>query len=171
MTAPATFEREPIFQWETLKEVGPHELRYQTLTVPGKIFEVDLASGAKVRVWRADNGQEYFCHGLTFGGKKTPGGAVSPFGDHVPIILREHYQSIPESQAKAGDILVWQGASANDVVHSAILTHPILSPGKDYLDGTARLQTKNGILPETNMSLRQLMENFYGESYNTYRER
>jgi hypothetical protein len=164
-------EHEPIFLWGTLKEVGPQELKYQDRTVPGKIFEVELTSGANVHVWCADNGEEYFCHGLTFRGKEAPGGVISPLGDHVPTILRGHYESIPEAQARAGDILVWHGASANDVIHSAILTDPIIAPGKEVLDYAARLQTKNGILPEATMTLGQLIESYYGESYQVYRRR
>jgi hypothetical protein len=167
----ATSEHEPIFRWETLKEVGPRELKYRDRTVPGKILEVELTSGAKVRVWRADNGREYFCHGLTFGGAEAPQGAVSPLGDHVPTILRGHYEAIPEAQARAGDILVWRGAGAGDVVHTAILTDPVVTPGKNYLDYATRLRTKNGILPEAGMTLGQLIEGLFGESYNAYRRR
>jgi hypothetical protein len=159
-----------IFKWETIKEISPHQLAYQGATVSGTIFEVELTSGEKVRVWRADNGTEYFCHGLTFGGKEAPGGVISPFDDHVPTILRGHYQLIPEDQARAGDILVWRGEGANDVIHSAILTDLIIAPGKTHLDDATKLQTKNGILPETNMTLGQL-QNRYGEAYNTYRRR
>ena len=78
---------------------------------------------------------------------------------------------IPEDQARPGDILVWRGASANDVVHSAILTDAFVTPGKNYLDYAVKLQTKNGILPETSMTLGRLIENFFGESYNAYRRR
>jgi hypothetical protein len=160
-----------IFKWDTMKETGPRELQYQDRTVPGKIFEVELTSGEKVQVWRADNGQEYFCHGLTFGGKEAPGGAISPLGDQVPTILRGHYEAIPEDQARAGDIIVWQGAGAKDIAHSAIITDPIVTAGKNYLHDETRLQTKNGLLPETNMPLGQLIREFYGEAYNAFRTR
>ena len=43
-----------LFKWETLKEVGPHELGFRP-PVPGKAFEVELAGGQKVEVWRADD--------------------------------------------------------------------------------------------------------------------
>src|SRR4051812_41202822 len=69
-------------KWETMKEIGPHELKYKDRTVSGKTIELELTSGAMVRVWRADNGQKYFCHGLTFGGKEALGGVISPLGDH-----------------------------------------------------------------------------------------
>ena len=162
-----------LFKWETLKEIGTLELRFESRTIPGKYFELELASGSKVFVWRADNGQDYFCHGLTFGGNDAPGGAISPFGNQVPIILREHYDAIGEGQARPGDILVWRGLGANDVVHSAILTDPVVTPGANYLDYSSRLQTKNGINFETNMSLQKLIEEpeGYGESYNVYRGR
>jgi hypothetical protein len=163
-------ERASIFKWETLKEIRPYELKYQDRTVGGRILEVELTSGQMVHVWRADNGQDYFCHGLTFGGGAAPGGAVSPFGDHIATILREHYEEIPEVQARAGDVLVWFGADANDVIHSAILTDPAVSGGQS-LDDSARLQTKNGILPEVNMTLGSLIENHYGEWYRVYRRR
>jgi len=100
-----------IFKWETLTEIGSRELRYQDRTVPGKILEVELTRGEKVRGWRADDGQDYFCHGLTFGGKAAPGGVVSPLSDHIPTILRGYYDSVPYGQSRTGDILVWRGAS------------------------------------------------------------
>jgi hypothetical protein len=160
-----------MFQWETLKEIGSHDLKYQGRIVTGKVLEVELAGGKAVRVWRADNGQDYFCHGLTFGGKEAPGGAISPLSDHVSIILREHYESVAEQEARAGDIVVWTGADENDVVHSAILTDPVLAQGEDVLDYSARLQTKNGILPETSMTLEKLVEDYYGETFRVYRKR
>jgi hypothetical protein len=156
-----------------LTEVGVQDGHWENRTVSGIILEVELTSGQTVSVWRAENGQDYFCHGLTFGGKEAPGGVVSPLGNDVPTILRGHYDLIPEGQARAGDILVWRGASANDVIHSAILTNPVLTTGKNYLDYATRLQTKNGITPETNMSLEDLIVEpiGYGESYNAYRRR
>jgi hypothetical protein len=171
-TRPADVGRsEPLFRWDTLTEVGTQELRYQDRTVPGRILEVEMTGGEKVRLWRADDSREYFCHGLTFDGKGAPGGAASPLGDHVPTILRAHYQAVSETQARAGDIVVWRGARADEVTHSAVLMDPLLTPDGDSLDYTARLQTKNGILPEATMSLGQLIENYYGESYQVYRRR
>ena len=91
-------------------EVGPWTLSYDE-PVHGKVFEVELVSGPKVRVFRADDGQFYFCHGLTFGGKEAPGGAASPFsGKDVRTILDHHYRLVdPEAGAVQGDILVWRG--------------------------------------------------------------
>src|SRR5262245_47007955 len=145
-----------MFKWETLKQIGPHDLKYQDRVVAGKVLEVELTGGKVVRVWRADNGQDYFCHGLSFGGKEAPGGSVSPLSDHVSVILREHYDSVAEQEAKAGDIVVWTGADENDVVHSAILTDPVLAQGQGILDYATRLLTKNGILPETSITLEKL---------------
>lgn len=162
---------ETIFRWDTLREIGPYPLRYSGQSVPGKVYEVELGSGETIRVWRAEDGREYFCHGLTFGGKEAPGGPVSPFSNFVPTILGRHYVPVPEAQAQAGDILVWRGVDANEVEHSAILTGPVLEAGKDYLGYSTRLQTKNGINPETNLALGNLIEDFYGESYNVFRRK
>jgi hypothetical protein len=96
---------------------------------------------------------------------------ISPFDKYVPRILGAHYDAVPEVQARVGDILVWRGGSADEVVHSAILTDIILIPGHDCLDHATRLQTKNGIALETNMTLGKLSEDFYGESYQAYRKR
>jgi hypothetical protein len=75
----------------TLREVGPHTLYYQP-PVHGRVFEVELMSGAMVQVFRAADNRFYFCHGLTFGGKQAPGGAVSPFsGRDVRTILDNHF--------------------------------------------------------------------------------
>ncbi len=163
---------EPIFKGETMKAIGKDGFtRPDKTTVPGKAFEVELTTGDKIHVWRADNGEDYFCHGLTFGGKAAPGGAISPYGRYVPTILRGYYEPVPEAEARAGDILVWRGPSANDVIHSAILTDPGVLGGQNYLDEAARLQTKNGLAPETNMSLEEIISDFYGESYNVFRKR
>src|SRR5215813_1764419 len=125
---PAGPQYGPLFKWQTMRAVHPHTLRYKGIPpIPGEIFEVELTSGHKVRVWRGEDGAHYFCHGLTFGGKEAPGGIVSPWGEDVPIILQNHYNLVEaEAQAKAGDILVWRGIEANDVIHTAILTDPVL---------------------------------------------
>jgi hypothetical protein len=163
---------EPLFEWETLQEAGRLDLQYQGKTVPGKVYDIQLTSGPVVRVWRSEDCQQYFCHGLTFGGKQAPGGPVSPFtGKSVETLLEWHYDIIAEEQARPGDILVWRGPTPETTPHSAVLTDARLDPRQSYLDETAtRLQTKNGLSPEANLSLGQLIS-IYGESYNVYRKR
>jgi hypothetical protein len=166
-------KHEPIFRWETMREVGARALPYEP-PVHGKMLEVDLTSGPKVQVFRADDGLFYFCHGLTFGGKAAPGGAISPFsGQNVRIILDNHYRLVdPEAGAVRGDILVWRGLG-DDTPHSAILTEPVILQGKTYLDGSSKVRTKNGRLPETEMTLERLTgdEFIYGDSFNVYRRK
>jgi hypothetical protein len=160
-----------MFKWDTMTEVGPHDLSHQGKPVPGKMYRIELTSGKTIEVWQSDEGGQYFCHGLTFGGKEAPGGPISPYtGKPVETILQEHYRMIPDAQAHAGDILVWHGVAPETTPHSAILTDPILAEGKSYLDLTARLQTKNGLSPETNMTLEEIIA-IYGESYNAYQRR
>jgi hypothetical protein len=170
VVTPAETEEPPIFKWDTMREIGQDNLQYQSGTILGKVFEVELTSGLQVTVWRSEDGQQYFCHGLTFGGKQAPGGAVSPYGKEIPTILREHYVPVLESEARPGDILVFRGTDANDVVHSAIITSPVIAPGENYLDYSTRVQSKNAIRPEANLSLEAIILE-YGESYNTYRRR
>jgi hypothetical protein len=169
----ATEEPESIFKWQTMREIGPHALPFKD-PVHGKTFEVELTSGPTIRVFRADDGQFYFCHGLSFGGTQAPGGAVSPFsGQDVWIILENHYRLVdPESAAEDGDVLVWCGPSG-ETPHSAILTGAVVLPGTSYLDVRSQLRSKNGKLPEATMTLQQLVEGpqGYGESYNVYRRR
>jgi hypothetical protein len=160
----------PIFRWETLQEVAPDTRRFREREVPGRAWQIELISGERIQVWRAEDGQQYFCHGLTFGGKEAPGGAISPYGNEVPTILRAHYELVLEVHATAGDILVWRGLDRNEVIHSAILTGPIVPAGKRFLDYASRLQSKNGIRPEANAMLEELLLE-YGESYNTYRRK
>jgi hypothetical protein len=167
---PAKTAEEPIFRWDTIHEVGQETLRYRTGAIPGKVCKVELTSGPTVTVWRSDDGQHYFCHGLTFGGKEAPGGAISPYGIEVPTILRGHYDLVPESQARPGDILVFTGADADDVVHSAALTDPVLVQGTENLGYSTRLQSKNGNKPERNLDLEALILE-YGEAYDAYRRR
>lgn len=160
-----------MFKWDTLKEVGPHDLRSQGSVIRGKACEIELTNGRTIRVWRADDGQQYFCHGLTFGGKQAPGGAISPYtGEPVETILGAYYELIDEAQARQGDILVWEGLAPETTPHSAILTIPRVVPGTAYLDDGTTLRTKNGLWPETDMELWELFRP-YGESYNAYRRR
>ncbi len=94
-----------------MREVTRRSLAFEE-PVSGGVFEVELMCGAIVEVFRANDCQFYFCHGLTFGGKDAPGGAVSPFsGKAVRTIVGNHYRLVdPESQAVAGDrVLVWIG--------------------------------------------------------------
>jgi hypothetical protein len=161
---------ESLFRWETLKEIGPHFLGYKS-SVPGKALEVELTSGHKIHVWRAESGSQYFCHGLTFGGKAAPGGPVSPFtGKPVETILHGHYQLIPEAQARPGDILVWWGIAPDTTPHSAILAELVFAPGKGYFHESTKVRSKNGMMPEADVSLADLFLE-YGESYNVYRRR
>jgi hypothetical protein len=164
-------EAEPLFNWGTMREVGPHTLHYQP-PVHGTVFEVELTSGPKVQVFRGTDGRFYFCHGLTFGGTQAPGGAVSPFsGKDVRTILDNHYRRVePESAAVAGDILVWKGLG-DDTPHSAILTWPVVQEGTSYLDASSTVRTKNGRLPETEMTLERLTgdEYSFGDSFDVFR--
>ena len=166
-------EPEPLFRWETMREMGPLILAYEE-PVHGRVFEVELTSGPRVRVFRADDKRFYFCHGLTFGGKQAPGGPLSPFsGKDVRTILEAHYQAVAsESGTVAGDILIWKGLG-DDTPHSAILTEPVVQPGKNYLDYASKVQTKNGRLPEAEMTLERLTgdEFAYGDSFALFRRK
>jgi hypothetical protein len=163
----------PIFKWETLEEIGSLSLQYEQ-PVPGKVFEVELTSGHTIRVFRADDGQFYFCHGLTFGCEDAPGGAVSPFsGKNVQTILANHYRLVdPETDAVPGDILVWKGLG-DDTPHSAVLTEPVVQQGKNYLDDSSKVLTKNGRMPKMEMTLGRLTgdEFTYGDSFNVFRRK
>jgi hypothetical protein len=158
-----------LFKWETLTEIGPYPLKYKTL-LSGKMYQVELVSGVAIRVWRSDDAQTFFCHGLTFGGKNAPGGPASPFsGSDVLAIVQNHYDPVvPDSGAMPGDILVWE-ALDGDTPHSAILLNPVVEPGTDSLGYGSTLRTKNGVEPETVMSLEELVADYYGESYRVYR--
>ena len=88
-------------------------------------------------------------------------------------ILDNHYRRVDaEASAVRGDILVWRGLG-NDTPHSAILTEPVVQEGKNYLDYSSKVQTKNGRLPETEMTLERLTgdEFTYGDSFNVFRRR
>jgi len=76
------------------------------------------------------------------------------------------------SAAVAGDILVWKGLG-DDTPHSAILAQPAVQEGKDYLDYSSKVRTKNGRLPETEMTLGRLAgdEFTFGDSFNVLRRR
>ena len=74
----------------------------------------------------------------------------------MQTILEHHYRPVvPESAAVTGDILVWQGLG-QDTPHSTVLTEPIVLPGTERLDYATKVRTKNGRLPETEMTLEHL---------------
>jgi hypothetical protein len=162
-----------IFKWDSVRELGPHRLPFRD-PVHGRALEIELTSGHRVRVFRADDGQFYFCHGLTFGGKDAPGGALSPFsGPDVLTILDNHYTPLDaEASGVTGDILVWRGPD-DETPHSAILIDPIVQTGTDYLAYTSLLRSKNGKLPEATVTLGSLVSgpDSYGESFRVYRPR
>ena len=84
-----------------------------------------------------------------------------------------HYRLVlPESDAVRGDILVCRGLG-EDTPHSAILTEPVVQQGKGYLDASSTVQTKNGRLPETEMTMERLTgdEFLYGDSFQVFRRR
>jgi hypothetical protein len=158
-----------IFRWDTLKVIGPHDLGYRP-PVPGMMMEVMLTSGVAVRVWRSSDARQYFCNGLAFGGKDAPGGPFSPYtGMPVETILREYYASIPEAEARAGDILVWRGIEPETTPHSAVLIEVSRLPDRGDLHESSRLASKNGMLPEGVFTLEELWA-IYGESYGVYRQ-
>ncbi len=159
-----------MIKWETLLEIAPQSLRYRSGEILGSTFEVELTNGEKIQVWRATNGQQYFCHGLTFGGKDAPGGFASPYGKEVATILRGYYQQVPEAQAQTGDALVWWDWGSHTAVHSALLTSAAFVEHGWHLDYATRLQSKNGILPEAQVTLEELVLE-YGESYQVYRQK
>lgn len=51
--------------------------------------------------------------------------------------------------------------------HSAILTEPIVVPGKTFLDYATEVLTKNGMEPEAVLTFGDLVK-LYGETYNVY---
>ena len=150
-----------------MREVGRHELAYK-VPVRGTVFEVELITGAVVRVFRGDDGEFYFCHGLTFGGKDAPGGPVS--GPDVTTILAELFrQIVPEANAVEGDVLVWYDSDGFPV-HSAIVRNAQVELSTLGLHPATIVQTKNGKLPERIVMLEQLIDgpDGYGESYRAY---
>src|SRR5262249_35869301 len=97
-----------------------------------------------------------------------PGGPVSPYtGASVEVVLREHYESIPEAEARAGDILVWRGIAPETTPHSAVLSDVVRLPGEGHLHESSRLRSKNWMLPEGDFALQELWA-VYGESYGCY---
>lgn len=159
----------PIFRWDTLREIDLHSLWRQGKWVAGKRCEIDLTNGKMIRTWKSDDGREYFCHGLTFGGKEAPNGAISPYtGIDVETILQGYYDMILEGDTRAGDILVWRGIPPETTPHSAILTEAAKSASR--LDYAVRLHSKNGLAEEGRFSLAELID-AYGETYSPYRKR
>lgn len=162
-----------IFRWETLREIERDVLPFEE-PVSGFKMEVELISGTRIKVFRAEDGRFYFCHGLSFGGTDAPHGAISPYsGKAVNTILAELFAQVtPETNALVGDILVWYDFDGVSI-HSAILVQPIVSPAGDRLDYSSTLRSKNGKRPEAKTALGELVDGkrSYGESYRVYRRR
>jgi len=162
---------QPIFRWETLRDVSSRVLRFEE-ELHGVTMEVDLISGNRILLFRADDRVSYFCHGLTFGGKHAPGGPVSPYsGASVKTILDDFYFAVsPESAAKESDIVVWANAQGSPI-HTAILLKPVMTPGSDRLDYATVIRSKNEICAEADVTLESLVagDESYGESYRVYR--
>ncbi len=100
-----------MFKWDTMRDVSPHTLPFKE-PIQGSMLEVELTCGQKINVFRAHDGLFYFCHGLTFGGKDAPGGAISPFaGQSVQTILQIYYVLVsPESETRLwGTSWFWWG--------------------------------------------------------------
>ena len=168
-----TGEPIPIFRWETLRDDSAFIIPYRE-PILGRTLTVELVAGATVSVFRADDLQMYFCHGLTFGSLVAPGGAVPPFsGAGIQQILSACYDEVfLESDARAGDALVWHDFDGG-TPHSAILAEAVMEPGSSQLDPTSQVRTKNGRRPEEVMSLGRLTgEEFeYGDSFKIYRRK
>ena len=157
-----------LFKWDTLRVVSPYDFRFAR-PIAGFLCEIKLVAGGTVHVWRSSDGSKYFCHGLTLGGKNAPGGHVSPFtGIDVETILATDYNTVDEQFALPSDIVVWRGLMPDSTPHSAILTDVPLATRGRYLNYATRLQTKNGMRPESNITLELLIKR-YGESYTVYR--
>lgn len=163
-----------IFRWETLQVITACLLRFEEEEIHGVTMEVELISGRRVNIFRPDDGVSYFCHGLTFGGKDAPGGAVSPYsGASVRGILDDFFIVVsPESAAVTSDIVVWTDADG-DPIHTAILLMPIVASDLNRLDYATILRSKNGRRAEGDVTLESLVasDESYGESYRVYRRR
>ena len=87
--------------------------------------------------------------------------------------MEGYYEIVtPESAAIESDILVWTDADENPI-HTLILLTPVTLPNSDRLDYATLLRSKNGNLPEADMSLESLAAGIegYGENYCVYRRR
>jgi hypothetical protein len=76
-----TMDREPIFKWETMREVRTDTLPFKE-PIQGRIFEVELTRGHKVNVFRADDGRFYFPMACIAG---------SSSGGQYPCLKRRRY--------------------------------------------------------------------------------
>ncbi|MBI2808984.1 MAG: hypothetical protein HYX68_28710 [Planctomycetes bacterium] len=164
-------DKTSIFRWDTIRDLEPDVLPY-AVPVPGIKIEIELTSGNRIEAFRADDGQFFFCHGLSFGGIDAPGGPVSPYsGKDVSTILNDFYTRVePEATAVAGDVVVWYDLNGGPI-HSATLINPIATTRGDRLDYASVLCSKSGKRPQANMTLESLVEGpaSYGESYVVFR--
>jgi hypothetical protein len=79
---------------------------------------------------------------------------------------------IPQVRCRSRGYLRLEGLG-DDTPLSAILTEPVVQSGKNYLAYASRVQTKNGRLAETEMTLDRLCgdEFSYGDSFHVFHRR
>jgi len=160
-------------KWFTAKRVSKEKVYpwkkqgRKTYGPVGDNYEVKTDAGNSIIVWKPHRNQaehhRYWCHGLTFGGKRAPGGPFSPYtGPSVQQIIKDEWDELWCCNiAKKGDIIVWSGTR-----HSAILTK-VAVKGSKIDENNSRLDTKNGMEPEKKLSLKQINAT-YGNKYTCY---
>ncbi len=162
-----------LFRWDTLRVVGPFDLRYLQ-RVKGSLVEVELLErpGTWILAWRGDDRAFYFCHGLTFGGVLAPGGPISPYeANAVEEILSVSYSVVnSEADASIGDVLIWNDPITGSLKHSAILTTVKFDPIRGRLDDDSELLSKDGREPLGIEALWSLNVP-YGGKYRIFRRR
>ncbi|HTB80774.1 MAG TPA: DUF4157 domain-containing protein [Opitutaceae bacterium] len=109
----------------------------------GKILRANTDAGTPLDIWKPDDGQTYWCHGFTFGGRTATGGPYSLWGQDVPTVLNDDGWSpqVDSCAAKPGDLLVFNGG--NPVTHSGIVQSAVnASGGVD--ESASMLDSKRG---------------------------
>lgn len=128
----------------------------------------DYSTSQDVVIWVPDDGQTYWCHGYTFGGKDAPGGPYSTYGREVQekILSMDGWRPNPSCQAAGDDILVFYN-DKYQISHSGIIREVVLKLESERFctDSILRLvidnllTLKNGSRgPRTNEAVRKIQQ-------------
>jgi hypothetical protein len=142
--------------------------------VPGGVYEVRTAHGHPIEVWKPDAGDQYWCHGFTFGGFDVANGPYSVEGPSVPIVLQDEYSWIPSYMATPGDAVIFFDA-AGAVQHSGIIARVALltNHGVREIDqGETLIDSRWGVALQQTCSLRVTQKQYAGDhgGYAFYRK-
>ena len=137
--------------WSPNTDTGKKRRPWKNKATNGKVLKAKTDAGAPIEIWKPDDGQTYWCHGFTFGGKTAPGGPYSLWGQDVPMVLKDDgWQPQTDScAAKSGDAIVFEG---NDPISHSGVIGSVSGSGGSVDESASTLDSKWGDGPQNTRS-------------------